>query len=98
MSDEDLERHGQSIQKKCMDQMLVYECGDPAVEAQIGTKKKGTYLALGSRARKYRNELKTLTPGEPEPPLQDRPPAPAASTPPGQRSIVNYFRMRRSDG
>jgi hypothetical protein len=88
----DLERHGQSIEKKCMNQMLVYEGGDPEVEAQTGTTKKGTYLALGNRVRKYRNELKKMKPGDSEPPLQDRPPAPAAATPPGQRSIGSFFR------
>jgi hypothetical protein len=48
-SDIDLERHGKSIEKKCTSQMLVYDGGDPEVEAQTGTAKKSTYLAVGRR-------------------------------------------------
>jgi hypothetical protein len=36
MSPSDLETMSRSIQTKCMNKMLVYEGGDPAVEAQNG--------------------------------------------------------------
>jgi hypothetical protein len=55
MSATDLEKCGKSIEKKCMHQMLVYEGGDPAVEAKTGTTKLGTYLALGGRYEGTRN-------------------------------------------
>jgi hypothetical protein len=63
-----------------MHQMLVYEGADTSVEAQSGMV--------------YRNELITLTGGF-EPPLQDRPPAPAAAESPptpSHRSIASFFR------
>lgn len=89
----DLETFSKSIEKRCMNQMLVYEGGDPAVEAQTKSTKKATYLAVGRRVRLYRNELKDLT-GNTEPPLQDRPSAPAQATPPDNRSIASFFARR----
>jgi hypothetical protein len=90
-SAKNLEMYGKRIEKKCMNQMLLYEGGDPSVEAQTGTTKIGTYLALGNRVRKYRNQLKTLTVNS-EPQLQVRPPAPPKGTPPGHLSITSFFR------
>jgi hypothetical protein len=78
----DLERFAKSIEKKCMQQMLVYEGTDTSIEAQtvLNGEMQGTYLAMGRRVQLYKNELKTLT-GHTGPsiqPLQDRPPAPTA--------------------
>jgi hypothetical protein len=89
----DLEHFAKTIEMKCMHQMA-----DSSVQAQNGmnTKKQGTYLVV-RRVRLYRNELITLT-GDSEPPLQDRPPAPAAATPAsaGHRSIASFFRRNNA--
>jgi hypothetical protein len=95
-TDADLMRHGAAIEKKCMKQMLLYEGLDPGVEAQIGSKKAGTYLAVGRRVRLYKTELKKLLalPAQSEnPPLQDRPPRAAPGTPPGVGSIRRFLNM-----
>ena len=43
----DLDKCGKSVEKMCMSQMLSYEGSIPEVEAQTGTAKKATYLAVG---------------------------------------------------
>jgi hypothetical protein len=80
----DLERYSQTIQKKCMDQMLRYEGGDPAVEAQTGSNKKGTYLAIGGRVRLYKNFFENI----------DRQFRPAAARPPSGCHPCNTTRPK----
>jgi hypothetical protein len=72
----------------------LYEGGSPEVEAQTGTTKKATYLAIGRRVREYKTVLKTLT-GNQDPPLQERPPAPDPKTPPGNRSMLSLQACQR---
>jgi len=86
-----------SIERKCMDKMFLYEGKDPEFEKKYNRKSnpRPSYRALGGRIKKYKNE--TLKPRlnwndiKTAPPLQDPPPKPPEQLPAGQKQLDNYF-------
>ena len=87
----------EQLQRKCMDQMCVYEQIDPEIERKNKhSRKRPTYLGIGNRVSQYKKVLIELSGNNIKPkdqPLVNRSdiPTTAGGTPPDNFSIAKMF-------